>query len=171
MIRAIALDAATAGGYPPPAWSDPPDLPDAGTTEPDAGSDAGQPNSDYSSADAGPAEDSGAPRTVGPGSGGPSVDPLGLSCNGDCPGNYACYAATSMPPGICVPYCGDALPRCPGGYACSRSLKACVPYEEEDDGGCSVPRAPSTTGNGAWLLLGALLVAAGRARRRAPKRG
>lgn len=175
LIRATALDAAELGGYPPPSWAgEPLDPPDGGAPEPDGGSlDAGV-GGGTSAPDSGTSPDSGAekpPAPGGPGDGGlgtnPSVDPLGLSCNGDCPGNYACYAASGEPPGICVPYCGAGLPACPGGYACSKSLKACVPYEDDDDGSCAVSAAPSRSASSAfgWVLISALLLAGARRRR------
>jgi hypothetical protein len=166
LIRETAWEAAASGGYAPPSWAsepvDPVDagvpdsgtMPDSGTTPDSGAGDGGLPPNPVGSDDAG----------VGWGS---SVDPLGLSCNGDCPGNYACYAATGKPPGICVPYCGDGLPGCPNGYACSKSLDACVPYEEEKSSSCAVSPAPAgkNSSGGGWLLIPALL-ALGAFRRR-----
>jgi len=180
LIRAAAQRAAVDGGYFPPAWAgQPPDPPpdagttDSGTTEPDAGmTDAGtMMDSGVAEPDGGDSEprpDGGSPDSGAPGPGGvggPTIDPLGLSCNGDCPGNYACYAETGKPPGICVPYCGDGLPGCPMHYGCSTKLKACVPYEEEE-GGCAVAAAPRRAGlAGGWLLISALFMLGLRRRR------
>ncbi len=164
LIRATALDAAALGGYAPPAWSNPPPV-----TEMDAGTTDGGPiDSGTGMTDAGSLPDSGVGEDAGtvappmpgtPGGNGPSVDPLGLSCNGDCPGNYACYAKTGKPPGICVPYCGAGLPGCPPQYTCSSTLNACVPVEnDEEEGGCAIAPPERSASASGWMLLAAALV-------------
>ncbi|HVJ18019.1 MAG TPA: trypsin-like serine protease [Polyangiaceae bacterium] len=169
LIRSTAGNAAALGGYPPPPWADAPtELPDAGTPMPDSGTtDAGMVGIDAGTTepDGGVQPDAGP--TTPPGGSGPNIDPLGLSCNGDCPGNYACYAASGKPPGICVPYCGDGLPGCPAGYACSSTLKACVPHEEEEEeSSCAVSSAPhGAPVAGGWMLISALLAFGVRRRR------
>jgi hypothetical protein len=147
LIRSAAADAADQGGYAPPAWVDP-DARDAGTP------------------------DSGAEPDAGPGDAAPADDPLGDSCSGPCPNDYACFSETNEPPGVCVPRCTDVNDGCPLGYSCSESLGACIPDQEPSktreqtgESGCSlvtrpeVPRLPAT-------LLAVSIVAVGAWRRR-----
>ncbi len=149
LIRSAARDAADSGGYAPPDWASG-DPADAGT--PDSGADAGPTDGDSGD------------------------DPLGASCTGPCPNDYACFAETNEPPGICVPRCDGANDSCPAGYGCSKSLGACIPDQgsnetrtQKSGGGCSlvtgpeVPRLPAT-------LLGLSLVAMGAWRRRARRK-
>ncbi len=177
LIKATAWEAATMGGYTAPDWSDPPDgggtmdagatdagMSDSGTEPVDAASDAG-----VEPADGGEQP----PPVVGTdgGSSTPTIDPLGVSCTGNCPGDYVCYADNGQPPGICVPFCGQGLRACPESYTCSDRLHACVPArdnESGDSGGCSVNAGSADTSP--WqaalgLSLAAVLAATRRRRR------
>src|SRR5205823_2627967 len=118
--------AAQSGRYAAPAWAgEPPASASTGGASSDAGA-LGSGGS-MSSAAAGPvAVIAGAPSTGGAGSVSPTIDPLGLSCDGPCPGAYKCWAASGKPPGICVPACSASQTTCPSGYACDTSLAACV---------------------------------------------
>ncbi len=62
----------------------------------------------------------------------PTVSALGDRCQSDqdCPGAYRCYSSTRMPPGICVPPCGENGAGCPTDYACTDSLGVCTPKSE-----------------------------------------
>ncbi len=163
-IRAGAEQAAALGGIAPPAWVDGSSDPEDGGA-PDA---APPPENGGAGGESGAGNfDAGTPRP--PPGGLPTVDPLGTSCNGDCPGDYACYAATGSPPGICVPRCADDLPPCPEAYECSARLAACVPKPKDDREveGCSVtsPRGGSGRAPGNLeLTLGLLLLGARRRR-------
>jgi hypothetical protein len=165
-IRSGAKQAAELAGTAPPDWAEDPGdaedagAPDAEAPEEDAGSDDD---------DAGESEDDAGPSRPPPDPG-PAVDPIGTSCNGDCPGDYACYAETGSPPGICVPHCGSDLPACPEDYECSERLGACVPAREKEREveGCSVvtsrPSPKSATGSFSLVLGLGLLVVARRRR-------
>lgn len=166
-IRAGAKQAAARGGIAPPGWAEKPSEPADGGGVPDSGA---PPSGDGGAGgEGGGGEPEPVPPRPPPGSGAPTVDPLGTSCNGDCPGDYACYAETGSPPGICVPYCGEDLPSCPDDYECSARLGACVPRREKDREveGCSVANA-HTSGSGTTrnlaLLLGLTLLGALRRR-------
>jgi MYXO-CTERM domain-containing protein len=171
--------AAKSGHYAPPAWAGkPPDGFDPGT--PTAGSSAGGGSNGGASSTAGSGAVSlaggptGSP-TVGGSSGNtPLIDPLGLTCTGQCPGSYVCWALSGKPPGICVPQCSAQQTSCPADFSCDTELGACLRTADlpkktrtSQSGGCSV----STTGaasserrSGAWLSL-LLLGAAWRRRR------
>jgi len=111
-VRSTALTAASSGSYPVPSWAS-----DAG-----AGGAAGAANTGAGAAGfAGTASPPSAPV-------GPTVDPLGTACTGDCPSSYQCYSATGTPPGVCVPPCGAAN-SCPARYACSAALGVCTPTQ------------------------------------------
>jgi len=159
--------AATSGHYTPPAWAGvPPAGFDPGVV-PSAGSSAVGGSSSNASGGSSEAAAGSAPVTVvggAPGSGGtssasPTIDPLGLSCNGDCPGSYKCWAATSKPPGICVPECSAADTTCPAGYTCDTMLAACIQPTKStalrQSSSCSVSLASTTEdAGGLWLGLG-----------------
>lgn len=156
--------AASSGHYTPPAWAGkPPDGFDPGT--PTGGSSSGGSNSG-----GGALPLAGGPN--GPAVGGssnntPIIDPLGLTCNGQCPGSYVCWAASSMPPGICVPQCSAQQTSCPAEFSCDTELGACLrtadlpKQQTSQSSGCSVSATGAATEpvRGAWLgllLLGAL---------------
>jgi MYXO-CTERM domain-containing protein len=162
--------AAASGHYTPPAWAgQPPPGFDPGTT-----STGGTSNGGTSSAGTGPVIIAGGPAQSGSGTGGtsgsasPIIDPLGLTCSGQCPGSYLCWAASGEPPGICVPKCSAAQTTCPTDFACDTNLGACIRTADlpkakmKQGGGCSVTAAGSSSGrrnDGAWLglvLFGAL---------------
>lgn len=137
-IRSGAQFAARLAGTTPPDWAAPFEEPNGGGAPSDAGSGAGGAGTDEKDGEARGGE-SGSPRP--PHGSAPMVDPLGTSCDGDCPGAYACFTQTGDPPGICVPYCGPGLPECPSDYRCSERLGACVPQVRQrarDDSGCSI---------------------------------
>jgi MYXO-CTERM domain-containing protein len=147
--------AATSGHYDPPAWTgDPstavdPEVPTAGTS--------GASGTDGGASLAGAPAIGGA-RAVGGSSGNssPVIDPLGLTCSGDCPGAYVCWAASGKPPGICVPQCSAQQSTCPADYSCDTGLGACLPQPERSSG-CSVAEAgASAAPTGVWLALLAL---------------
>jgi len=168
------FEAATSGHYAPPAWAG----------DPPTGFDPGTPSGGSSSGGSGGSGSSALPLAGGPGSpssaganavGGssssssnsPIIDPLGLSCTGDCPGSYVCWTVTNKPPGICVPQCSAADTSCPAEYECDTSLGACLRTADlpktktSHSGGCSVANtaAERDPTSGAWLgllLLGAL---------------
>jgi Trypsin len=179
--------AAESGHYNPPAWAGaPPPGFDPGIV-PMGGSNgvAGSGGASSSGGSAGSITLAGTgPITVvggGPGAGGgsssasPTIDPLGLSCTGICPGSYKCWAATGKPPGICVPECSAAQTTCPSGFTCDTGLLACIKQTKttsvQHSGSCSVSSASGAPGNrgAAWLGLGLLGFACcgRRARRRA----
>jgi hypothetical protein len=156
--------AAVSGHYSPPAW--------AGTPPP--GFDPGiTPTGGTSGGGTGPVVIAGGPAQPGGGSGGtsnasPIIDPLGLSCTGQCPGSYLCWAASGEPPGICVPQCSATQTMCPADFTCDTNLGACIRTADlpkasmKQGGGCSVAATGSSSGQGAggaWLglaLFGAL---------------
>jgi MYXO-CTERM domain-containing protein len=159
--------AATSGHYTPPAWAgDPPTGFDPGV--PTAGTSSGGSNG---SGTGGGLALAGGPTTpviggasaVGGSSGNvsPVIDPLGLSCTGQCPGAYVCWAASGKPPGICVPQCSAQQSTCPTDYSCDTGLGACLRTADlpqpqlKQGGGCSVTRAGTTAPPpaGVWLTL------------------
>lgn len=166
------FEAAKSGHYNPPTWAG----------EPPTGFDPGIPAGGSGSGGASNAAGTSAlPLAGGPGqtgSGGistggtsgsmsPIIDPLGLSCTGQCPGAYVCWAADSTPPGICVPQCNAQQTTCPAAFTCDLELGACLRDADipkgklKQSGGCSVANASdsSHSPSGAWtalLLLGAL---------------
>jgi MYXO-CTERM domain-containing protein len=167
------FEAAKSGHYNPPTWAgDPPDGFDPGI--PMGGTGSG--GSASSAAGTGALPLAGRPGQAGTGGLGvggtgsgvsPVVDPLGLSCTGQCPGAYVCWAADNMPPGICVPQCNAQQTECPAEFSCDLELGAClrdadIPKAKlKQGGGCSVASvggSPAST-SGAWaalLLVGAL---------------
>ncbi len=176
LIKTTAWEAARVGGYTAPTWAgEDPTVMDGGAPV-DAGAvDSGTIDSGTDPEAGSPDAGEQPPPPVAAGDGGsstPTVDALGLSCSGRCPGDYACYAESGTPPGICVPFCGQGLRACPGGYECSDRLHACVPaYDDsgDDSGGCSMlsaGRAPSGRTSLGWvsLALSALLLRARRKR-------
>jgi hypothetical protein len=180
LIVDTAIDAATAGGYAPPSWTDT-TMPDAGMPA-DAGmpsdagtSDAGMRDSgtpDSGQADSGPEPDSG---TTEPDAGGT----VGERCDGVCPGGLACYQPNAdSNRGVCVPHCSVLEPTCPLRYDCSGRLGVCVPREPDppseeskandggDSGGCGCRQAVRPGGRSAFVLAFLMLAAAARRRRR-----
>jgi MYXO-CTERM domain-containing protein len=162
--------AAASGHYTPPAWAgQPPPGFDPGTTPTGGASSGGT-----TGGGTGPVIIAGGPTQPGGGSGGtsgntsPIIDPLGLSCTGQCPGSYLCWAASGKPPGICVPKCSAAQTMCPTDFTCDTNLGACIRTADlpkakiKQGGGCSVTAAGSPSGprhGAAWLglaLFGAL---------------
>jgi hypothetical protein len=170
--------AAQSGHYVPPTWAgQPPPGFDPGVPAPSGGSANGGTGSDGSGGKLTLAG-SGGSGMGGTGSMSPTIDPLGISCTGACPGSYKCWAATSKPPGICVPACSAAQPSCPEGYACDTALAACTKPQTKSvqhSGSCSVrATGDRSTGGGTWLSLGALglssyVFASRRARRARPR--
>lgn len=169
-----AVDAAEAGNYSVPTWAGGPVNPNPGTggsggsaSSSGGSSSSGGTNNGAGGKLGGAGTDSGiagVPIFAGTGAGGqsmsPTIDPLGLICNGQCPGAYQCWAETGMPPGICVPACSEAAPTCPTDFTCSTSLKVCVKTEalkggqsSGDSSSCSVS-APGRASGSAWLLIG-----------------
>jgi hypothetical protein len=155
--------AAESGHYAAPAWAgEPPAGFDPGV--PTAGSSArGGNGGSMSSSGSGPVTViAGAPGMGGASSVSPVVDPLGLSCTGQCPGAYKCWAASNKPPGICVPACSATESTCPTGYACDTSLAACIKPRAQttvhESSGCSVAAASRAhqAAGGLWLGLGLL---------------
>ncbi|HEV8245532.1 MAG TPA: trypsin-like serine protease [Polyangiaceae bacterium] len=181
-VKATALEAAAIGNYPAASWagepSPDPDPMDAGQpvdSGADSGADSGSVSSDAGSGPSTEPPDSGPQPTPGGvtdgGGTAPTVNPLGVSCTGNCPGAYACYAESGSPPGVCVPFCGQGLPVCPTNYACSQRLHACVPERDDssDRGGCSVARSGASSqhpGSGLTSHLVALLLGTALFRRR-----
>jgi MYXO-CTERM domain-containing protein len=183
-IIAKTFAAATSGHYTPPAWAgDPPTGFDPGVPNGGTSSGGGGSGGTGSGGKSGTAGGSALPLAGGPsslpGSGGasaiggsgnsnaPIIDPLGLTCSGDCPGSYVCWAVSGKPPGICVPECSAEQPSCPADYSCDTGLGACLRTADlpksqlKQSGGCNVSAAgtsPERRG-GAWLgllLLGAV---------------
>lgn len=177
--------AATSGHYNPPAWAgtppagfDPGVVPTAGSggaaasSGGSSGASGGASNNGGSSSAAGNASSGSdaaagtAPLTVvgggssagGASTGSPTIDPLGLSCDGQCPGSYKCWAASSQPPGICVPECSQADTTCPDGFECDTTLSACIQPNKgtlvRTSSSCNLSAAPATHDPGSWLGLG-----------------
>ncbi len=180
LIVDTAVDAAGDGGYVPPDWTTDATTMDGGVPT-DAGTDASPP--DDAGTDAAP-DDAGADASD-PGDAGvepTDADPLGESCTGGCAGGYLCYSQSGKPPGVCVPPC-QTESECPTDYVCTTALHACTPAPESPDastdtadddpppdGGCGC-RTAGTPASGAPLwLAGALVLAFGARRRRAPTR-
>ena len=177
--------AAESGHYNPPTWAgDPPPGFDPGVVPAggSSGSGSGGSNSTggtgpISLAGNGPVTVVGGGAAVGGGSGivSPTIDPLGLSCTGACPGSYKCWAKTGMPPGICVPACSATQTTCPADFTCDTQLAACIQKTTTTvthTGSCSVSVASNATGSDGsalWLGLGLLGFAwrGRRAKRRA----
>jgi V8-like Glu-specific endopeptidase len=170
-LRSAALDAAASGGYPAPGWAQD----SASTQKPGANGGAGGGSSGAGTEIAGSAGTlSGAPPPAQVST--PTVDPLGASCasTSDCPGNYQCYSATGMPPGVCVPPCSSLLTSCPDRYSCTESLGVCTPAAPSgataslsSSSSCALSSRPEP-GRGAlatFLVLGSAWL--GRRRRRA----
>jgi MYXO-CTERM domain-containing protein len=165
-VRATALVAAKSGGYTPASWATGTGSAGAGGS---GGANAGGPAAGGASGSAG---------TTSPPSGpvSPAVDPLGMSCTGECPSNYRCYSATGTPPGICVPECDStAADSCPERYSCSASLGACLPKQQTGktthlEASCALgPGVNSARGTSAFaLLLGLGVLWLGRRRRQLP---
>jgi len=150
--------AAKSGHYAPPTWAG----------DPPADFDPGVAGSGGSSGGSTPVvlagNGSGASGTVGGG-----VDPLGLSCTGQCPGSYKCWAEFDEPPGICVPACSAMQNTCPADYSCDLGLQACIKpsHHAEASSSCSI-RLPATgrSSSSVWLALGAFALYAARRRSR-----
>lgn len=152
--------AAKSGHYAPPAWAgDPPADFDPGVTG--SGGSSGSGSTPVVLA----GNSSGGSATVGGG-----LDPLGLSCTGQCPGSYKCWAEFDEPPGICVPTCSAAQSSCPADYSCDLGLQACIKlshHAEQKSSSCSLsaptqPKSSSST----WWSLGAFALYATRRRSR-----
>jgi hypothetical protein len=186
--------AATSGHYDPPAWAgDPPTDVDPGTPSGGTNSMAGSGNgggisiagrgaggaggSGGAPAIGGTSPTGGVTAAAGTGTGVSTIiDPLGLACNGTCPGSYVCWTADNKPPGICVPQCSAQQSMCPPDFSCEAALGACIKQSAlpqaspTQSSGCSVAPVGLAVGprDGLWLtglLFGALWGA--RARRRA----
>jgi len=176
--------AASIGHYSPPAWAgDPPTgfdpgAPAAGASSGGSGSGGG------SNAGSGPLALAGGPGTLvsgggsaagGGGSVSPIVDPLGLSCTGQCPGAYVCWAASGKPPGICVPQCSAQDTTCPTDFSCDSALGACIRNSDvpegklKQGGGCSVVSAAAAAPQPSSAWLGLLLFGAAWRSRRAKR--
>jgi hypothetical protein len=171
-IRDSVFEAATLGHYDPPAWAgDAPPGYDPGTVEPVGGTGSlgsGGTNTGGGSSTGGALSSGGSGSSL-------TIDPLGLSCTGHCPGSYLCWSGDGQPPGICVPACGDGQRECPADYSCSADLGACIPTAASGDSsaadsGCSVRGvAPRAGSDAAWLglaLLGLVATRRGYARAR-----
>ena len=172
--------AASSGHYNPPAWAGtPPPGFDPGTVP--SGGSGGSANGGSSNASGG---SSALPLAGGPttGTGGmssaagsnnsPTIDPLGIACDGHCPGSYKCWAATGQPPGICVPECSATSPMCPTDFTCDTQLGACTKPAKKSvthGGGCSVVAPPGSPNDRAGLWLGLLALGAVLRSRRAPR--
>jgi MYXO-CTERM domain-containing protein len=100
-------------------------------------------------------------------------DPLGLACDGTCPGGYKCWADTGKPPGMCVPACSAAAPACPAHFTCSTEQQVCLRSapsgDASDSGGCAVAAPGKQRSGVAWLGAAALAMLAGT--RRLKRRG
>jgi hypothetical protein len=164
LIVSTAIDAATAGGYPPPSWTGTTSMdggpPDAGVPE-DSGTDP--PDSGMPEPDSGmPEPDSG---VIDPPDAGGGV--VGEPCQGSCSGGLVCYEPNEEnDDGICVPECTGTNDRsCPGGYVCNGRLAICVPKvpdtindpkdssnDPQDSGGCGCHTAARPDGRAAWVL-------------------
>ena len=164
-VRGIAIAAAESGGYTPSAWAS--DIAAAGGS-PASGASGGAAGTASSASSAGTTSPPAAPV-------GPTVDPLGTACAGDCPGAYQCYSASGTPPGICVPPCSAMAKSCPARYACSESLGVCTPTQPtvktaRVSGSCAVSAREAPAGGTAAFsaLLGLGVLWLGR-RRRQPR--
>lgn len=157
-IKQKTFEAATAGHYTPPAWAGPPPdgFMDPGTVTSGGSTSTGGTGGNASGGSIALAGSTGM-ITGGSGNMSPTVDPLGLSCSGVCPGSYKCWAETGQPPGICVPECSATSPMCPDGFSCDMTLGACTKPQgsqtSSHTGSCSVT-APGTPASGDALLLG-----------------
>jgi len=159
-VRSTALAAAASGDYEPASW--------VTDTTPAAGGAGSTASGGMSGGTA-----AGGAGTATPPEGpvGPTVDPLGSSCTGDCPSAYKCYSATGTPPGICVPVCSPSNDTCPARYACSESLGVCTPTQATTktahiEGSCAVsPGTKPARDASAVALLGMALAWLGRRRR------
>lgn len=170
--------AARSGHYAPPLWAgEPPTGFDPGL--PTAGTGSGGSTSNGAGGGlslAGAPATAGGPSAVGGSSGNvsPVIDPLGLSCTGQCPGAYVCWAASGKPPGICVPQCNAQQSACPMDYSCDTALGACLrtadlPQSQVTEGGCSVTPTGAPTPRGTGVGLALLGLAAVSRRRRAKR--
>jgi MYXO-CTERM domain-containing protein len=169
--------AATSGRYNPPAWAGEPPTGTAGTSS--GGSSGSGTGGALSLAGAASTPAIGGASAVGgsSGNGSPVIDPLGLSCTGECPGAYVCWAASGKPPGICVPQCTSTQSSCPSEYSCDPELGACLrtaDLPQPEQSGCSVGQAgaPAPPPTGVWLaVLGFAAMWRGRRFGRASERG
>jgi MYXO-CTERM domain-containing protein len=168
--------AATSGHYAPPAWAgDPPTGFDPGTTAGGASNGGTSSGGTSSSAGSSAIPLAGSPSNM-PGRGGasgvgggsgttPIIDPLGLSCTGQCPGSYVCWALAE-PPGICVPQCSATNLTCPAEYSCDTALGACLrtadlpKQKKAQSSGCSVATTHTADESGARAWFGLLLLGA-----------
>jgi MYXO-CTERM domain-containing protein len=144
-VRSTAIAAAKAGNYPPPNWAT-----DDGKSGAGGSGNGGAGNS------GGSATSSAGAASPPSGPIGATVDPLGTSCAGDCPGSYQCFSGSGSPPGICVPPCGASADACPSGYSCSGTLNVCTPArstEADASGGCAVGSTKSASGTSALATL------------------
>lgn len=172
-VRSTAVVAAKSGGYTPASW-----VTGTGISGAGGATGAGGASGGASPGGTGGADAPGSAGTTSPPSGpvGPTVDPLGTSCTGECPASYKCYSATATPPGVCVPECSSATAdSCPERYACSTALGACVPTQPTVkttrlEASCAVaPAMKSARGPSAFaLLLGLGVLWLGRRRRQLP---
>jgi hypothetical protein len=170
--------AATSGHYNPPAWAgnpppgfDPSMMPSGGTGG--TGNTSGGSSTVPIAGSGTSAGGTGFAMTGGGTSNSPTIDPLGLTCDGHCPGSYKCWAATGKPPGICVPECTAANPTCPATFTCDTQLNACTKPPKKSTthgGGCSIAVPGSSGSNDAWLALAALCAAAATGSRRRRER-
>lgn len=161
--------AATSGHYAAPAWAgEPPNGVDPGV--PTAGTSSGGSTGGGFSLAGGPTTPAVGGASASGGSSGnvsPVIEPLGLSCSGECPGAYVCWAASGKPPGICVPQCSAQQSTCPSDYSCDTELGACLRTADlpqrprTQGGGCSVAEGLATPAapTGAWLAALGLAVA------------
>ncbi len=169
-----AVDAANAGNYATPTWA-------LGPVDPNPGGSAGGSSGTSNGSGGrlgGAGTDSGiagGPIFAGTGAGGqatsPTIDPLGLVCNGQCPGAYQCWAESGMPPGICVPACSAADPACPTNFTCSTKLNVCVKTEallgrsSVESSSCNLSAPGQAAASTAWTWLGAAAMVLGLRRR------
>ena len=173
-VRDTALDAADLGGYTPPSWASAtgPVFPGTGSGGGNAGGSGGRSGSPGGSSSGGSSTGSAGTTSPPAGPAAPTIDPLGSSCTGDCPGTYQCYSGTGTPPGICVPPCSVANTTCPQRYACSEDLGVCTPTQptvktSHVSASCALGTAPkSERGTTAFaVLLGLGTLWLGRRRR------
>lgn len=176
--------AASSGHYKPPTWAgDPPPGFDPGIPSGSSGSSSGGNGNGGTSAfplAGGPSRPSGGGSSASGGTGSvvsPVIDPLGLTCSGECPGSYVCWAVDSQPPGICVPKCSAEQGSCPAEYECDTLLGACLRSADlhkkkvTHSGSCSVATLATSAQAQSQAWLGVLLLGAlwggRRARRQA----